>query len=376
VSPRVAGRFADGPLSLGSDWSGARVTVMGLGLFGGGAAVARALARRGARVTVTDRRGERELAPALAEIADLGLELALGGHRARDFTRADLVVANPAVPPGAPELAAARAAGVPVSSEAALFLASCPSRLVLVTGTQGKSSVCNALAQLFGACGTTAHLGGNVGRPLLDRVEELAPEDVVVLELSSYQLEALPPAASWRGRAPRVEAVCVTNVLADHLERHGSVAAYREAKRRVLELLPGSGGVAVLPAGDPELATPAWRPAGARRVEVHAAPCGRGLDVAGGVFRLDGEALGHARDVRLPGAFQRANVLLALGLARLAGADPGRLARAVAGVVGLPHRLEDLGCFAGHRVWDNGVSTTPDSTEGVLESLRPGFALL
>ena len=362
-------------MTRGPDLAGRKVTVMGLGLFGGGSTVARWLARRGARVTVTDLRGERELGPALRELADLDLRFVLGEHRLEDFERADLVVANPAVPPSSPFLRAAAAAGATVSSETALFLASCPARIAAVTGTQGKSSTSSMLAQLCDAAGLRAHLGGNIGRSLLDDAEAMTPDDVAVLEVSSYQLEVLPPRGRVASPPPRVEAVTVVNVLADHIERHGSLEAYAAAKRRILELAGACGGFAVLSAEDPRLA--AWTEPGARRVDVRlAVPNGRGLDLAGGRFRLDGEELGRADELPLPGPFQRANALHAIGIARLLGAEPARLAAAVRSLRGLPHRLEDLGTFAGHRVWDNGVSTTPDSTISALLALDPGPTLL
>jgi UDP-N-acetylmuramoylalanine--D-glutamate ligase len=95
-----------------------------------------------------------------------------------------------------------------------------------------------------------------------------------------------------------------------------------------------------------------------------------------GSFRLDGEPLGRLEDLRLPGSFQRENTLVALGLARVLGAAPEALARAIPGLQGLPHRMQDLGLFRGHRVIDNGVSTTPDSTISAVLSMRPGFTLL
>jgi len=372
------GRLDSGMRTPTSDVAGLSVTVMGLGLFGGGATVARHLARRGARVTVTDQRNAAELAPALAALADLDLRLVLGEHRTEDFTRTGLVVANPAVAPHSPYLQAARAAGVRVTSETALFLESCPARIAAVTGTQGKSSTCHVLHQLLVGAGLRAHLGGNIGHSLLEELGQMQPEDAVVLELSSYQLEVLPAAlggAEDVDDAPRVESVCVVNVLADHLERHGSLAAYAAAKQRILELVAGERGTAVLPAEDAwtgrwlqqvPRAVPAW----------FTRPAERGLGMRDGRFEFDGVELGRVDDLRLAGQFQRHNALLALGLARLMGAAPEHLAAALPNVRGLPHRLEDLGLHDGHRVIDNGVSTTPDSTISAVRSLCPGFTLL
>lgn len=356
-------------------FDGRRVTVQGLGLFGGGVAVARFLARRGAQVTVTDTRSAADLAPAVAELAGVPVRFVLGEHRREDFADADLVVANPAVAPSNEWLGVARAAGVAITSEIALFLELCPARIAAVTGTQGKSSTCNTLHQLLLADGQRAHLGGNIGRSLVESAEAMGADDVVVLEMSSYQLESLPPALGRDGAVPRVEVVCVTNVLADHLDRHGTLEKYAAAKRRILGLAAAAGGTAVLSAEDPRLA--GWSEPGLRRLDAFPTrDSDRGLNVRAGAFRLEREILGRVDDLRLPGTFQRENTLLALGLARLLGADPRRLAAAVPGLAALPYRMQDLGTFAGHRVWDNGVSTTPDSTLAVFGSLAPGFTLL
>jgi len=337
--------------------SGARpVTVMGLGLFGGGAAVARYLARSGARVTVTDLRTASELAPALAQLSDCDVRYVLGEHRKEDFRAAELVVANPAVPPSSPYLAAARDAGVPITSEAALFLDRCPARVAAITGTQGKSSCASFLAQILSGSGVRAWLGGNIGRSLLDVLDEMAPEHVAVIELSSYQLEVLPDQVARRGADSPVELAAVTNVLADHLERHGSRAAYARAKARVLELVR-PGGTALLPAdfeGEP--------PPGVARL----GPAPRS---EGEADRAAIEALG------LPG-FQHDNLRLALRAARCLGADEPATRAALAGTEAPPHRLEHLGTLRGRAIWDNGVSTTPDSTVSAMRALEPGFVLL
>ena len=343
-----------------TDLAGLPVTVMGLGLFGGGVAVSRWLCARGARVTVTDLRTAEELAPAVGALAGLDLRFVLGEHRRTDFTGAALVVANPAVSPRNPHLEAARAAGVPVTSETELFLTRCPARVAAVTGTQGKSSTCFALAQLLAASGFRVHLGGNIGRSLLEDLEGMSPEDIAVVELSSYQLEALPCPAGNPAFPPRVEVVAITNVLADHLERHGSVEAYAAAKRKILPLAAAGRGAAVLSAEDPRLA--GWTEPGLERIDFFPSRTSdTGLNMRGGRFRLDREVLGSIEDLRIRGDFQRENVLVALGMARRLGASAERLAASIGSLRSLPHRLEDLGVRRGHRVWDNGVSTTPDS---------------
>jgi len=331
--------------------------------------VTRALAGAGCRVTVTDLRGADELAESLAALAGLDVRRRLGGHALGDFTTADVVVASPAVAPGSEWLEAARAAGAETTSETELFLEACPSRLALVTGTQGKSSTAHLTASLLAACGVRTHLGGNIGRSLLNELAALEAGDTTVLELSSYQLEALPAGVGHLAR--NVAAVAVTNVLADHLERHGSLEAYEAAKRRVLKLAP-PGARRVLPADDERVR--GW-PRSDDTDWFGAAPDAT-LRIEDGAFVRAGEVLGRTADLALSGAFQRTNALCALGLARALGARGEDLVRALPGVRGLPHRLEDLGLFAGHRVWDNGVSTTPDSTVSALAALEGPLVLL
>lgn len=353
-------------------YSGRKVTVMGLGLFEGGSSVTRFLAEHGAEVTVTDLRNERELAPALARLSGLPVRYVLGEHRVEDFRATSLVIANPAVAPSNAYLQSAREAQVDISSEVAMFLELCPARIAAITGTQGKSSTSHSLHQLLRSAGLPALLGGNIGHSLLSELEGMSEDDLVVLELSSYQLEALPQ--RW-ACAPRVEVVGVVNVLADHLERHGTIEAYAQAKQRILELVAATHGHAVLPAQCPRLSQ--WRSTAWKRVDLYESlDSGRDLHFSAGQFRYQRESLGAVADLRLPGQFQRINALQALGMARLLGASAERLAAGLACVRGLPHRMEELGTFQGVRVIDNGVSTTPDSTISALECLEPGLCLM
>ena len=356
-----------------------RSLVMGLGSFGGGGGAARYLAEQGWRVLATDLRPASQLEETLAELADLDLELVLGEHRPADFDAVELVVVNPAVRPDHPLVERARAAGARIASAVELFLETVHARLFCVTGTQGKSSTAHLLAGLLEACGHRVHLGGNIGGSLLSGLDSIGPQDCCVLELSSYQLEGLAHPRALAEHVRHVEAVCITNVLADHLERHGSPERYAAAKRRILDLV-GPAGWALVPAGDARVR--AWETRAKRlpfQVEASHAETGgpeAGLFVREDEFRLDELVLGQVADLRLPGAFQRANALCALGLAHLAGVPAGDLAAALPHIGGLPHRLEELGRFAGRRVIDNGVSTTPDSTVSALREVEPGTCVL
>lgn len=348
---------------------------MGLGLFGGGVAAARHLVARGwRRVVVTDLRDAGVLAQSVAALEELGgaIELRLGEHREEDFREAALVVANPAVDPRNALLAAAREGGARVTSELELALdLAAGSAIALVTGTQGKTSTTTFLQQLLVGAGVPARLGGNMGRPLLEEVADLQPDEVLCVEVSSYQLEALPA----RARAG-VRVAVVTNVLADHLERHGTVEAYGAAKARVLSMLE-PGGLALLPAEwagseaaqrglageDPEGAPPS------RRVQTHPPDPRQGtiVEVSGCRFSLDSLP-------PLP-AFQRANLAIALAAALELGASAEALQAALPSLRTPAHRAE-VHPIAGRRVIDNGVCTTPDAALEVTREQPPGSTVL
>lgn len=359
-----------------------RALVMGLGRFGGGLGVARQLLASGHAVTVTDLAAPESLEPTLAALEPAeraAITWRLGEHVESDFTTSDLVVVNPAVPPTSRFLDVARAAGVALTSEVELYLQAESARgdragLVLVTGTQGKSSTANLAANLLTAAGAHVTLAGNIGRSLLAALprEERAPRTVVA-ELSSYQLEAL--AGSPHALA---DVAIVTNLLVDHLARHGTPAAYHRAKLVVLDLVR-PGGTALVPAsvdlapllsehqkarldaGDLRLVT---FDDGGAPASASLGPPTYGLTPAH--FVGPGGPLAARADLCLPGAFQHHNALAALAAARLLLGPDARLD--LGGATGLAHRSERLGTFGDFAtlVIDNGVSTTPDSTLSAL----------
>jgi UDP-N-acetylmuramoylalanine--D-glutamate ligase len=349
-----------------SELADSRVLVVGLGRFGGGLGATRWLIGAGAKVTVTDSAEAETLRESLEGLASARttgrLETVLGGHEGIDPAAFDLVVANPAVPPSAPLLAAARDARVPITSEVELYLERTNAAVVAVTGTQGKSSTVTFATQLARAAGIDAAPGGNLGGSLLASLEAERPGALRLLELSSYQLEALSPAP------PRVaRAVAVTTVLPDHLDRHGDLESYASAKARVLELLQ-PGGAALLPSEGPLAAIQAPR----ARVSRHGP--GAELEVGSDHLLIEGQRLRAPLTQLAP--FQRANALLAAGLYLALGLDPERLESGLAGLEAPEHRAQHLGQVNGRRVVDNGVATTPDATLGALEGLPPGATLL
>ncbi len=350
----------------GVDWSGKRAVVMGLGSFSGGVAAARFLARRAARVIVSDSAGPEQLTESLAALAGEPIEaFHLGGHDAADFRRADLVVVSPAVRGDHPLVAAARAAGARITTEMNLFFEHCAAAIVGVTGSNGKSTTAAMIHAMLEAAGRSSWLGGNIGRSLLDRVAEIRPGDAVVLELSSFQLEQLDAIA----RSPHT--AVVTTFTPNHLDRHATLDAYRCAKQALLRH-QAAGDCAVLNADDAEVRT--W-PARGRAVCYGIADHGRD-----GAF-LDGDRLlfrdgtrvmdaGSVEPLRLPGRHNRSNAVGAAAAAVVLGCGPEAVCRALASFRTLPHRIECVAEIDGRRFFDDSIATTPESTLAALESLE------
>jgi UDP-N-acetylmuramoylalanine--D-glutamate ligase len=318
-----------------------RVTVMGLGHFGGGAAAARWLAEQGAAVTVTDTADDGALAEPLAALGDVPIHaLHLGGHREADFREADLVVVNPAVRPESSFLQMARTCGVPLLTEVELFLRHCPSPVVGVTGSNGKSTTAAMIAAIVRASGRRTWLGGNIGRSLLPHLAEMTTDDACVLELSSFQLWHFSP------DAPMPPVAVVTQCTTNHLDWHGTFDAYRKAKQRLIAEQQADG-VAVLNDRDAEVA--AWHSLAAGRV---IAP-----------------AYDRVPPLRVPGEHNRINAACAAAAGAAAGCAPEAIEKGLSSFGGLPQRLELFAMIDGRRFYNDSTATTPESTIAALQSL-------
>ncbi|MEO0483763.1 MAG: UDP-N-acetylmuramoyl-L-alanine--D-glutamate ligase [Planctomycetota bacterium] len=335
---------------------GAKVTVMGLGRFGGGLGVTRYLLRHGARVTLTDLEDEASLAEPLQAVraadSDGELVLRLGGHDERDFADADRVIANPAAPKpwDNPYLKAATRAGVPVTTEIAMAidLLPDPSRVVAVTGTAGKSTTASMTAEALTATGSPVLLGGNIGGSLLDHAESITRKHYIVLELSSAMLHWLR--VRERRWAPGV--AVITNCRPNHLDWHGSLEAYTDCKRSLLEH-QSFGDAAVLGGEAREWATPP----GVQKQTLDDEDALEGLSAPGLHNAMNGAAALYAA------SFVAGDAL-----------DLNAAARAVAAFPGLPHRLHLCAEARSVRFYDDSKSSTPDTTRIALRALAESGA--
>lgn len=340
---------------------GARVLVLGYGRQG--RALARWLPTRGAEVTVSDR---RPLAPALDELPPgANVEFVSGEHSPDLLDDTDLLCLSGGVPPDSPLAREAQRRGIPLTNDAQLFMERCPAPVIGITGSAGKTTTTSLVAAMLEAAGRQVWTGGNIGHVLLDDLAKMQAGDVVVMELSSFQLELMT-------RSPQV--AVVLNVTPNHLDRHGTMAAYAAAKARILDF-QGEEGCAILGRDD----------AGSRALKSRVrsglawfgreGPPGDGSWLEGGDLWLGGRCAvneGAQRvcarsDSPLPGPHNLMNLLAACATAGAAGVAAPAMAEAIRDFRGVPHRLETVRSLKGVTWVNDSIATAP---ERVLAALR------
>ena len=355
-------------------YAGISATVMGLGRFGGGVAAARFLAEQGSIVTVTDLRPAEELEDSIAALSDVCIHRwALGEHPVDVFQGCQLLVVNPAVRPDNPLVNEAILRGADVTTEIELFLRHNPAPVIAVTGSNGKSTTTALIHHLLKGAPTDEEpnsgfrkiwLGGNIGISLLDQLSQMTNDDIVVLELSSFQLETL------RRKRFRPQIAVLTNFSPNHLDWHGTVAAYRTAKQAIFDFQT-TDDVAIDPGDDDHAGDGAepivWKTRG-RRMQFGLVDQGED-----GVFFDDGNlilraARGTFEDcvrltipTQLPGAHNALNVAAAACATWQAGANPESFSATLKTFQPLPHRLQLVAEHAGRQFWNDSIATTPES---------------
>jgi UDP-N-acetylmuramoylalanine--D-glutamate ligase len=345
--------------------------VLVVGLARSGLAVAHALARRGAVVTVTDRKPPAEFRDVLPELLKEKVGLELGSQRVETFLRHDVIVISPGVPWDLPQLQAARAQRIPVYPEveaASWFL---EGTLVGVTGSNGKTTTTSLLGDMLKASGFPTFVGGNIGNALSSAVDNARPGTKFVTELSSFQLEGI------NEFHPQV--AVMLNLSPNHLDRHPNLEAYAQAKRRIFRNQRGQD-YAVLNADD------AW--VAGLQAEIPSRPVffSRHRELANGVFVSGGKiyyrvrhlerVLFETRDVTLRGDFNLEDVLAATTAACLLGADFAAIRKAVRAFQAVEHRLEFVREIQGVDFYNNSKATSVDATLKSLEAFERGVHLI
>jgi UDP-N-acetylmuramoylalanine--D-glutamate ligase len=353
----------------GRIYGGRTVLVVGAGRSG--TAAAEFLLRAGARVILSELRGDEEMRRSLAPLAALAgdLVLELGGHRRESFAACDLVVLSPGVPASLPELEASRARGIPIIAEVELACRHLEGTLIGITGSNGKTTTTTLACEILCASGLRARAAGNIGVPLIRFVPESRPGDIYVVELSSFQLEFIDRL--------RPAVAAILNLTPDHLDRHAGFAAYVEIKRRIFANQTAAD-LAVLNADD--------RPTRALEAGIRASIAffSRKEEVARGAFLRAGRAIYRdargerelfaAAQVRMRGDHNLENALAACAVAVPAGAAPESAARVVSTFRGVEHRLEWVADIDGVSYFNDSKATNVDAALRALAAF-PGNLL-
>jgi UDP-N-acetylmuramoylalanine--D-glutamate ligase len=351
----------------GIELEGKRVLVVGLARTG--IATALFCASRGAKVTATEERAEKDIAETVAKLRAAGVTLELGGHHAETFLAQDLVIPSPGVPADMPHLVAARAAQVPVWSEIELASRFLKGRLIAITGSNGKTTTTSLIGHIFEHAGIPTIVAGNIGTPLISRVSETSDATVSVVEVSSFQLELIDKF--------RPDIALLLNVTPDHLDRHPSLESYGKAKARLFENQLETDA-AIINADDAGAAT--FAPS---RPQIFW--FSRAKRVASGIFLRDDQVvlrrdgaetvLLRRADIGLRGEHNVENVLAAAGAAFLAGVLPKDIAAGVRSFAGVEHRLEFVAEINGVNYYNDSKATNVDATLKALDAF-PGNLLV
>ncbi len=292
----------------------------------------------GAEITICDARADLELPD--------GVKSQLGANYLEGLDSFDLLVRSPGIRPDMIK------SDVPVTSVTREFMAKCPALIIGVTGTKGKGTTSTLIAKMLEAAGKTVWLGGNIGTPALDFLESVKPTDYVVLELSSFQLMDVT-------QSPNV-AVCLM-VVPDHLDYHGHMDAYMEAKSNIF-CFQTTDDTAVYNADQPEVERLAQLSAGVK------IPYGKpgGAYVKGNEVYYREQKICSVADVGLLGKHNLENICAAVAATfdLIGQAQP--MAQAIKEFKGLPHRLEEVGVFNGVRYINDSFAANPISAAAAL----------
>ena len=345
--------------------AGTKAVILGLGISG--LAVLRYLQSRGLEVAVSEFRSYEELS-ADEKAVCRGLELETGGHSEQLVLSADLLVPSPGVPLDLDVLKAAREKGIPIVGEPALAAGEFLVPVIAVTGSNGKTTVTGLIGELLHCSGLRPFVGGNIGTPLLSYLLEPGDYDVVVLELSSFQLDLSGPF--------RPDVGLLLNLSPDHLDRHGDMAGYAGAKQRIF-CNQEAGDTAILGGDDPLVMESAPRLSGRVRIFGHGPDSEARIVEDKVVLTRDGrEDIFELKETRLNSRVNRLNAAAAILAAGCAGADPEGIRKGLARYSPPENRMTPVAEINGVWFINDSKATNVGAMAAALESCPPGVVLL
>jgi UDP-N-acetylmuramoylalanine--D-glutamate ligase len=361
------------------DWTGKRVLILGAARQG--LALARWLARHAAHVTLSDVRSADQLATARASLADLPVEWAPGGHPLELLDHCDMLCLSGGVPTTLPIVTEALRRGIELSNDTRIFMEAAPCKTIGITGSAGKTTTTSLVGEMARlsleesrAAGVSgrAYTGGNIGDPLINYVDQMQPDDLAVLEISSFQLEQMD-------RSPNIAAIL--NITPNHLDRHGSMEAYTSTKQRILDF-QSAEDTAILGRDDPG----AWGLRARVKGRLYAFSLHELEEGLSGAYLEDG--LLSLRDgnayvplmlrekIQLRGDHNVSNVLAAFTIGLAAGLKLDSMLGAAEDFQGVPHRLELVRERDGVRWYNDSIATAPERSMAAIRSFNEPIVLL
>ena len=355
-------------------WNGQRVLILGAARQG--LALARFLSRCGAVVTLSDQKPPEQMSAIQQALGDAPqVSLALGGHPLSLLDTADVLCLSGGIPLSLPIVFEAQRRGIPISNDSQIFMEVVPCRVIGITGSAGKTTTTTLVGRMAEAAVDAPHkawVGGNIGLPLIDYLDQIDAGDTVILELSSFQLEQMT-------FSPQVAAIL--NITPNHLDRHGTMQVYIAAKTRILAYQT-EFDTAVLGYDDPA----AWGLAG----QVHGKLISFGFDQpqkgktgtfcqSGHLYLQDGATvteLMDQADILLRGQHNLLNVLAACAIACAAGFPVEAMRKGVIGFKGVPHRLEFVRQYGGADWYNDSIATAPERSMAAIHSFSEPLVLL
>jgi UDP-N-acetylmuramoylalanine--D-glutamate ligase len=354
-----------------TDWTGKRVLILGAARQG--IALARWLSRHGSNVTLSDSRPLEALISAQASLADTGVKWAVGGHPLELLDQTDVLCLSGGVPLTLPIVQEAFNRGMPVSNDSQIFMEVVPCRTIGITGSAGKTTTTTLVGEMARRqYGERVFVGGNIGDPLINYVDDMQKDDLAILELSSFQLEQMTISTNI---------AAVLNVTPNHLDRHGSMEEYTRAKARILDFQNGND-VAILGRDD----NGAWNLKDKVNGKVLAFSL-RELDSElNGTYLKDGmlnlrdgksiKPLIHREKIQLRGNHNVSNVLAAFAIGHAAGFETEAMVKVVEEFRGVPHRLELVRELNGVRWYNDSIATAPERSMAAIHAFDEPIVLM
>jgi UDP-N-acetylmuramoylalanine--D-glutamate ligase len=351
-----------------------RVLVVGLGRSGVSSAIF--LQEHGAKVIVSDSKAEAQLQSEVPALLDRGISIETGRHGERTFRDQDLIVVSPGVPSDQPQLQHARTLGIPVIGEVELAFRFLQGKVLAITGSNGKTTTTTLVGEILAKSGKKTLVGGNIGTPVISLAGQSTPDTMVVLEVSSFQLESIERFCPW--------IAAILNITPDHLDRHHTFQAYVDAKARLFENQSASD-IAVLNADDPTCVGLKDKVRGKllwfsrkQRVENGAFLSGDQIVFCQKDQRHGGQEqpVLSRSDIQLKGEHNLENVLAAVAMTMVAGCTPQQVQQAVKEFRAVEHRLELVATINGVTFFNDSKATNVDATVKALESFPANIHII